>query len=156
MPAQELQAITRGLQDVLLGHPWYGEPVIGLLQAVTREKAFVRHSPEAHSCADVLWHMITWSEFVLDRIQGKATYDENLLESLNWRKLDPEINSWEKGVAEFTRLQHSILAALSEKDDSFLDQQVDFRKYNFRVMLNGLSQHHIYHVGQIAWISKFI
>lgn len=156
MPANELQAITNGLKDVLNGVPWYGEPVMGLLQSVKPEKAFVRHSPEAHSCADILWHMITWSEFVLDRVQGKQTYDENLLETLNWRTLDPEINSWEKGIAEFARLQDSILAALSEKDDSFLDQQVDFRKYSFRHMLNGLSQHHIYHVGQIAWVAKFI
>jgi len=156
MAAKELQAIISGLQDVLHGHPWYGEPVFGLLQAVKPEKAFVRRSPEAHSCADILWHMITWSEFVLDRIQEKSTYDENLLESLNWRKLDPENYSWEKGIVEFTRLQNAIVTALSEKDDSFLDKQVDYRKYNFRVMLNGLSQHHIYHVGQIAWISKFI
>jgi len=49
-----------------------------------------------------------------------------------------------------------IILAIKDKDDEFLSENVEFRKYNFQVLLNGLIQHDIYHIGQIAYVKKLL
>jgi len=50
-----------------------------------------------------------------------------------------------------------IVELLNQKaDDSFLGDIVPLREYNFRFMLNGLIQHNIYHLGQIAYLNKLL
>jgi hypothetical protein len=48
------------------------------------------------------------------------------------------------------------MALLLQKDDSFLDEPVEYRKYDFRFLLNGLIQHNLYHTGQIAYVNKLL
>ena len=60
-----------------------------------------------------------------------------------------------KAYLPFATHQH-IIALLQTKDDEFLKEIVDYRKYNFRFLLNGLIQHNIYHIGQIAYIKKIL
>ena len=43
-----------------------------------------------------------------------------------------------------------------KKDDAFLSEIVPNRKYNFRFLLNGLVQHNIYHLGQVAYLKKLL
>jgi hypothetical protein len=43
-----------------------------------------------------------------------------------------------------------------KKDDNFLGDIVPLRKYNFRFLLNGLIQHNIYHLGQVAYLKKML
>jgi hypothetical protein len=45
---------------------------------------------------------------------------------------------------------------LKKKEDAFLEEKVDYRNYNFRFLLNGLVQHDIYHLGQIAYVGKML
>lgn len=77
-------------------------------------------------------------------------------ESLDWRSIDPQIHSWEKGLKEFDSVYKKIIKELKTKEDSFLDEKVDYRSYNFQFLLNGLVEHTIYHLGQIAFIHKLL
>jgi len=45
---------------------------------------------------------------------------------------------------------------LEKRDDEFLKEMVDYRKYDFRFLLNGLMQHNIYHLGQVAYLKKLL
>ncbi|MBS1949269.1 MAG: hypothetical protein JST47_16035 [Bacteroidetes bacterium] len=51
-------------------------------------------------------------------------------------------------------MNESIISFLHAKEDDFLDEPVKFRKYNMRFLVNGLIQHHIYHVGQMAYLKS--
>jgi hypothetical protein len=75
---------------------------------------------------------------------------------MDWRQIDPEKHTWEKGLAELKTIHEKILQLLEEKDDEFLKEKVDYRNYQFRYLLNGLMQHNIYHAGQIAYITKYL
>ena len=77
-------------------------------------------------------------------------------EKIDWREIDPSIHGWEEGLSQFIATNQHIIALLKQKDDSFLKEIVDYRKYNFRFLLRGLIQHHIYHAGQIAYIVKLL
>jgi uncharacterized damage-inducible protein DinB len=152
----EIQSIIRNLQRVNSGQPWYGRPVYELLEEVKPDKAFVKPGNDGHSMIELLYHLVTWTEFCLRRVQGVKDEDPGEVEKLDWRKIDPSRHSWEKGLATFKSANNQIIELLSTKNDDFLKEIVDYREFNFRFMLNGLIQHHIYHLGQIAYIEKFL
>lgn len=153
---KELQPIIHHLKDVLDGTPWFGRPVYAILDETDPATAAINPGKTGHSALELLYHMLTWTEFTLERVQGTKAMDDETTEKLDWRKIDPQKHSWEKGLAGFKAANNRIITLLGEKNDSFLDEKVDYRTYNFRVLLNGLAQHHIYHLGQIAYISKYL
>lgn len=153
---KEIQSISNNLQNVLSAEPWFGRPVYEILNEVDSSKVYQKPNENSHSLIDLLYHMITWAEFTLKRIEKEQEQDLKAAEKLDWRTIDPAIHTWENGMAEFIYLHKQILLKLSTKDDSFLDQKVDFRTYDFRFLINGFIQHNIYHLGQIAYISKMM
>jgi hypothetical protein len=121
------------------------------------DPAIVYKKPnKQHSLIELLYHMITWADFTLHRIKGDKEKDMAVFEELDWRKVDPKVHIWKKGLAEFKAIHKDIIELLNEKDDAFLKEIVDYRKYNFRFLLNGLIQHNIYHIGQVAYVKKLL
>lgn len=152
---KELQSIIHNLERVNSGTPWFGRPVYEILDEI--DPAIVYKKPnKQHSLADLLYHMITWADFSLHRIKGDKEKDMAAFEKLDWRKIDPKVHTWEKGLKEFKRIHIEIVELLNQKDDSFLKEVVDYRNYNFRFLLNGLIQHNIYHLGQVAYVKKLL
>ena len=153
---KEIQNLISNLQDVLNGQPWYGNPVYTLLQEVDHTKVYVQPNSNSHSLIDLLYHMVTWAEFAQHRIEKKPITDMAAFEALDWRKIDPAIHTWQKGMEALQTAHNSIIAHLQIRKDIFLEEIVDYRTYNFRSMLNGLIQHNIYHLGQIAYLNKLL
>ena len=150
----EIKSIISNLKNVNSGDPWYGRPVYSLLDEIDASIVYKKPDAQSHSLIELLYHMITWAEFTLKRIEGDKEQDLAAFEKLDWREIDPSIHTWEKGLKEFKQIHADIIARLETKDDSFLDQIVDYRKYNFRFLLNGLIQHNVYHVGQVVYAAK--
>ncbi|HTH30789.1 MAG TPA: DinB family protein [Lacibacter sp.] len=155
MNNKEIQSIITNLERVLTGEPWYGEAVMPMLRKI--HPAVVYINPEnSHAAIEILYHMITWAEFTLHRLQKKPDYDPQTSEEMDWRMIDPKVHTWKKGMNEFEQLHKQIVTELQTKDDAFLSEMVDYREYNFRFMLNGLIQHNIYHLGQIAFLKNLL
>ncbi|HZG23635.1 MAG TPA: DinB family protein [Chitinophagaceae bacterium] len=150
----EMQAIANSMQDVFTGAPWYGKPVLEILNTVNQQKVYENQGDQSHSMIELLYHMITWVEFTLHRLEKNQNYDAEVIESFDWRQIDQEQHTWNNGVGEITAMTNKIINLLQNSPDSLLDEKVDFRDYNFRVLLNGLIQHNIYHIGQIAFLNK--
>jgi len=150
----EIKSIIRNIQNTLQGEPWFGRPVYAILDEIDPSIIDKKPNDKSHSSIELLYHMITWAEFTLKRVEGDKETDLKASEELDWRKLDLKKNSWEKGIAEFKEIHSNLIKVLGNKDDEFLKQIVDYREYNYRFLLNGLIQHNIYHLGQIAYIGK--
>jgi len=153
---KEISSVILSFETILNGQPWFGRSVSELIDETDNKKVFKKPNGTEHSIAELLWHMNTWADFTLKRIQKNASYDLTAAEELDWRIIDPKLHSWKKGVKEFKSLHASIIKELRKKEDAFLEEKVDFRKYNFRFLLNGLVQHNIYHLGQIAYLNKML
>jgi uncharacterized damage-inducible protein DinB len=152
---KEIQSIIASFERVNSGEPWFGRSVYELLEEI--DPAIVYKKPnKQHSLADLLYHMITWADFALHRIKGDKEKDMAAFEELDWRQINPKTHTWEKGLAELKDIHKNIIDLLNKKDDGFLKEIVDYRKYNFRVLLNGLIQHNIYHIGQLAYVKKLL
>ena len=152
----ELQTIIYNLQTSLRGEPWYGKSVYTLIDQV--HPALVYHKPQetGHSLIELLYHMLTWSVFTLQRIKGEVESDMPEFEAMDWRTIDPQAHTWSSVIKDFRETNEEILKLLQSKEDSWLDEKVDYRNYKFRSLLHGITQHHIYHAGQIAYVSKLV
>ena len=151
---KEIQSIIKNLQNVLSGEPWYGESVYKILEDAGKTDVYKHPAETQHSQIEILYHMITWSDFTLNSIQKKEKNIIEKLEALDWRAIDPKEHTWEKGVALLKESTKNIIELLQTSDDDSLGDSIDFRTYNKRFLLNGLIQHHIYHAGQIAYIKN--
>jgi uncharacterized damage-inducible protein DinB len=153
---KEVQSIIRNLQNTLSGQPWFGRALYPILEEVDIKKVYIKPGNSEHSLIELLYHMITWADFTLKRIQEDDDMDLGVFEKMDWRVINPKTHSWKKGLAEFKAIHKKIVTLLEKKDDSFLKEKVDYRKYNFRFLLNGLIQHNIYHLGQVAYVKKLL
>ncbi len=153
---KEIQSIIRNLENTLDGTPWYGRPVYVILREVDSSIAYKKPSANSHSLIDLLYHMLTWAEFTLKRIEKDDINDLAAFEKLDWREIDPKIHDWDEGLGALIATHQQMIALLQSKDDGFLNETVDYRQYNFRFLLNGLIQHNIYHLGQVAYLKKLL
>ncbi len=151
---KEIQSIIREMENTLDGEPWFGRPVYAILREVDSSIAFRKPAPGAHSLADLLYHMLTWADFTLQRIQKQKITDMATFDKMDWREIDPAVHDWDEALGAFIATHQQILALLQTKNLLFLDELVDYREYNFRILLNGLIQHNIYHIGQVAYLVK--
>jgi uncharacterized damage-inducible protein DinB len=158
---KEVQYISTQLQTTLDGEPWFGRPVYSILEEIDPAVVYKNPSPHpdgaaggGHSIADLLYHMILWSEFTLKRLEKSPDYDEKSMSEMDWRVIDPAAHTWKKGIARFKEVNNQLISLLQASDDTLLKEKVDFREYNFRFLLHGIVQHHIYHLGQIAYVKK--
>ena len=152
----EVQSIIRNLENTLDGSPWYGRPVFAVLREVDSSVAYKNPAPGAHSMVELLYHMLTWVEFSLSRMEKNDARDVSAFKKLDWREIDPKLHDWDEGLAALIATHQQIIALLHTRNDAFLDETVYEQNYNFRFMLNGLIQHNIYHLGQIMYIKKWL
>ncbi|MEO5995620.1 MAG: DinB family protein [Chitinophagaceae bacterium] len=152
----EIQKIIAGLKEVLSGSPWYGKSANTLLDEIDPEIVYKKFNDKSHSLIDVLYHMVTWTEFTLHRLEKSEKMVVNEVEALDWRETNSSINTWNNGLAQFNAANNKIIELLKTTSDEILEEIVDYRQYNFRVLLNGLIQHHIYHLGQVAYVNKLL
>lgn len=152
----EIQSIIWSLEDTLDGEPWYGRPVYALLRDVDPAFAFTKPSADSHSLMELLYHLLTWAEFTLARLEKDSVKDLKAFEEMDWRNIDPNVHDWDEGLANFIATNQQIIAILKTKDDLLLKEKVDYRNYDFRFLLNGYIQHNIYHAAQIAYLNKML
>ena len=154
---KETQYIIKSFESTLSGQPWFGRAVYEILGEVDESKAGTKPNGTEHSMLDLIWHMNTWAEFVLGSLENRGPEDMKAIEANDWRNIDPNKHTWKKGVDQLKTTHDKVIELLTRKeDDSFLSDIVPTRKFNFRFMLNGLIQHNIYHLGQVAYVKKML
>ena len=154
---KETQYIIKSFESTLSGQPWFGRAVYEILGEVDEAKASTKPNGTEHSMIELIWHMNTWAEFVLGSLENRSAEDMKAIEANDWREIDPKTHSWKKGLEQLKAIHNKIVEILNQKtDDSFLGEIVPLRKFNFRFMLNGLVQHNIYHLGQVAYVKKML
>jgi uncharacterized damage-inducible protein DinB len=152
---KEIAVIIGQLKEAYEGEPWFGRNLKTLLSEVDEEAAVKRLNSQ-HSILELLYHMIVWREFTISRLTTSEK-DISYFEENDWQQLDHTDQSlWKKGLQKLDKTQAELIRLLQEQDDSILTRTVSERKYDFRKLLYGIIQHDIYHLGQIAFITKAI
>lgn len=153
---KEIESTLRRIENVNSGEPWFGRAVYIILEEGNVKKVYAKPNKTEHSMIELLYHMITWADFTLKRIKKDKINDLAAAEEMDWRVINPKVHTWKKGMAEFKAIHKKIINLLKKRDDAFLHEIVDYRKYDFRSLINGMIEHNIYHLGQIAYLNKML
>ena len=153
---KEVQYIIKQLKIAYDGQPWFGRSIKQQLSEVDAAKSLQK--PEGqHSMLELLYHMITWREFTISRLQPGNDKSISYFEQHDWRQLDhSDASLWEKGLQLLENSQQLLTTLLTNVNDDVLGKQVADREYNYRFLLHGVLQHDIYHLGQIAYVKKLL
>lgn len=153
---KEIRFLADQLKDAFEGDPWFGRNAKALLGEVPVKAAFVKPNDQ-HSIVELVWHMVTWRAFAISRFKKDTAKDLHDFEAADWRTLDhSDATLLQQGIERLYQTQTELLAILQTQNDEILDRNVEERNYNFRKLLNGILQHDIYHLGQIAYIKKLL
>lgn len=153
---QEISRIVKSLTGNLTGKGWFGNNLKQQLEGVSAEKATKIPQNLSHSIAEIIVHMMAWRLFIIEKLNGNAEY-EVWETDLDWVKI-PQLNEpdWQNLQNQLAENQALLIKTIIEKAEDLFDTKVDGREYNFRLMLNGIVQHDIYHIGQISIVRKLV
>ncbi len=155
------EKLQHELQNILSGDPWYGDSVYSIIENVSFEAAFEKPMGAAHNIAEIVLHMLSWTEEVLDRLNGK---EASLPLSGNWPDTGaPEEQKWHNYVNDLKLVNVNLSGAISNfTEEKWSELMNDKREPGLGTgvtneqLVNGLIQHHIYHSGQIAILNRII
>ena len=152
----EILKIAEQLKEAYEGDPWFGKNAKALLAEA--EVVDVFETPNGqHSVLELLWHIITWRDFTLSRLRPAPVKNTTFYEQHDWRKLNTADKSlWHAGLKKLAAVHNELVEVLQQQQDSLLIEHVPERDYDFRKLLYGIVQHDIYHLGQIAYITKLL
>lgn len=151
----ECRRIADQLRRAFEGNAWHGPAIRELLSGMTAEQAIARPVKTAHSIWELLLHIEAWEIVAANAIKG-----------LPMPHLPPEQDFpavTDSGAAAWNTLQTSVFStnqdlvrAIESFGDSRLAETVPGRKYDFYQLLHGMTQHALYHGGQIALLKKAV
>jgi uncharacterized damage-inducible protein DinB len=153
---KEINLIINKYNKVYKGGPWYGNSLMGILNKVDPDKVFVKPSgKKTNSIAEITAHIIGWREFLLSRLSDKHEFHLTQKETFNWKRIDKnEKTAWKNLLRTMDLIQNEIIKILIDSDDEILNLKVRDRKFKMKYLLDGVLQHDIYHIGQIAALNK--
>lgn len=140
--------LVEKVQNFYNGEPYYGDPILKILNGINSEKALTRVGENAHNIAELLAHIIGWEEYVIEQFKGDKEFQMEQSFSFDWSRIDKnEKTLWASLTAKLDAVHRELISVLK-------DGKYDFEKK--ATMVNNTMEHDIYHFGQIAILKKII
>jgi uncharacterized damage-inducible protein DinB len=152
------EKLIHELAKVHSGHPWYGSPVYNILDKVTFESAYERVG-HAHTIAEIILHMLSWTEEVMDRLNEKPA---SMPVSGNWPEVgDPDEQKWAMWIEDLKLVNVNLVRVIRDFPEEnwgnpIIDERGDQPVTTNEELVYGFIQHQIYHIGQIALLNRII
>jgi uncharacterized damage-inducible protein DinB len=147
------------LSTILYGQAWYGTPIYTIIDGITFESAFEKVPGASHTIAEILMHMLSWTEEVTSRMRGNTA---GTPVGGNWPDVgEPDEQKLQQMVNNFKLANVELLQLIDEfPEDKWSQATNDERGHysgdelSYEAMIAGLIQHHVYHAGQIVLLNK--
>jgi uncharacterized damage-inducible protein DinB len=151
----ETARIADQLRRAFAGEAWHGDSLLEILDGVAAAQASARRIPHAHTIWELVLHIAAWDGAVLRRLGGEAV---ELSDEQNFPPVrDTGETAWRKAVEHVRRVHEELVGAAAEFPDARLDERVPGKQgahCTYYYMLHGVTQHELYHAGQIALLKK--
>ncbi|HEY4196292.1 MAG TPA: DinB family protein [Mucilaginibacter sp.] len=155
------EKLQHELQKVLSGDPWYGNPVYQIIEQVSFEAAYEKPEHTAHNIAEIVLHMIAWTEEVMDRMNGLTA---GVPSSGDWPPIGtPDEQKWQNYVNDLKLVNVNLLGLIGNFPEEKWSELINDKRdrelgsgVTYEELVNGLIQHHIFHSGQIAILNRII
>ncbi len=154
MSNNQLENIIFNFQECFDGEPWYGISVMAKLRDIDW-RTVNEGKLGSKSVAVLLKHMINWRIFVIKKLQGDEGFRIEINGPLDWSPIEiRSTQEWDDLIGQLKSTQEEIVSILGHRSDEILDQKVPGKNINFRVLLEGINHHDIYHLGQIGILNS--
>lgn len=148
MRKTEIQNLIDTLLHTFEKNAWHGPAVLEVLEDLSAVQAEQRIG-NSHSIIELIVHMTAWRNFVCEKLEGNATYD------IETDEMDfPSTKNLKTAIQELKASQKRLLKLLEQTPVEKLEEKVPGRPFKFKVMLNGIIHHDLYHTGQIVLLKK--
>jgi uncharacterized damage-inducible protein DinB len=155
------EELSSKLQTILSGDPWYGPPVYKIIEGISFEAAYEKPPGSAHNIAEIVLHMIAWTEEVMDRMNGLPS---GIPTSGDWPPTGaPDEQKWQNYVEDLKLVNVNLIGIIQKFSPEQWDELTTDERdrelgtgVTYEELINGLIQHHIYHSGQIALLNRII
>jgi len=148
----EARRIADQLRRAFDGTAWHGPALLELLKDIDTATAAARPLPKIHSIWELVLHIAAWDEAVRRRLGGTKL---QLTASQNFPRVPKPTNAaWRNAVAQLKTTHERLVKTVAALPDSRFYDRVPGKRYNFYFMLHGVTQHELYHAGQIAILKK--
>jgi len=105
--------------------------------------------------AEHLSHIIEWRKECLLRFTGQRTELMNSEDDWKDNAMLKQVG-WENLQNRFYESTVTMIKAIENEDDSFLETIFADTDYNFHYLVEGIIQHDLYHLGQIGVTIKLL
>lgn len=149
----ELYRIADQLRRAHEGGAWHGPSVLEALAGVPAPQAAAHPIPGAHSIWELVLHLTSDYTLVMRRMTGDA---HPLAPEEAWPAC-PEVTeeNWRESVDRLSRLNQQLRQAVLRFPGDCLDQPlVPEPPYTAYTQFIGITQHQLYHAGQIALLKR--
>ena len=135
------------------GDAWHGPSVREVLDGVTAADAFAHPIAGAHSIRELVLHMAAGIQLVLRRLDGDG---RQLTPEEDWpTPSEPTEDAWQRDVESLFALNKRLREAVATFPATHLDDPlVPDPPYSAFTQFIGLTQHDLYHAGQIMLLRR--
>jgi uncharacterized damage-inducible protein DinB len=126
--------------------------VLETLEDVTPEAASAHPLPGAHSIWELVLHLAGTYRLVLRRLDGN---DAPLTQAEDWPPVPVDTAAhWHDAVGSLQQLNQQLRSAVLSFSAERLDQPLASESYTAYTQFIGVTQHDLYHAGQVALLRK--
>lgn len=149
----ELERLESQLRRAFAGDAWHGPSVLESLAGVSAADAFAHPIADAHSIWELVLHLGGTYGLVLRRLGGD---NAPLAPTDDWPPVPaPTPEAWSAAVAELRARNARVREAVLRFDAGRLDAPLpEGCAYTAHTQFIGITQHDLYHAGQIALLRK--
>ena len=155
------EKLSSQLTNVLSGDPWYGSPVYTIIEGISFEAAYEKPPGSVHNIAEIVLHMVAWTEEVMDRMNGLPS---GLPTSGDWPPIGkPDEQKWQNYVEDLKLVNVNLIGIIQKFPQEQWNEPINDERnrelgtgVTYEELINGLVQHHIYHSAQIALLNRII
>ena len=149
----ETARIADQLRHAFEGGAWHGPSVLELLADVDAATAVAHPLPDVHSIWELVLHIAAWDDAVNRRIVTRKAV--KLTDAQNFPPVkDKSKVAWNEALAGLEKTHVGLARTVAALPDARLTERVPGKSYNLYFMLHGVTQHELYHAGQIAILKK--
>lgn len=149
----EVTRLEDQLKRALEGEAWHGPSVLELLAGVSAAQAASHPVAGAHSIWELVLHVASDYDLVLRRLAGDG---HPLTAAEAWPACPaPTEENWQRTVRELTQGSEKLRRAVRDFPEERLDELlVPEAPYTAYTQFIGVTQHNLYHAGQIALLKR--
>jgi uncharacterized damage-inducible protein DinB len=150
--SSELERLEGQLKTSFEGPAWHGPSVMEVLADITPEQAAVHPLSGAHSIWELVLHLAATYRVVLRRLERN---DAPLTPAEDWPPVPaPTASNWHDAVRSLQQVNQQLRTAVLGFSAGQLDQPLASESYTAYTQFIGVTQHDLYHAGQIALLRK--